>query len=114
MDDDDDKDFNEDEKGIDEDEVIASKAKKATSSNKVSSLKVNFMIEISKLHGSIDVAKLDDWIECLEIYSNIYGYSSKEKLTLVRTKLSKHVLSWLKSVLNKVEGSCCRRGSRIC
>lgn len=65
---------------------------------KVSNLKANFKVEIPTFDGSIDVKNLDDWIEHRETYFTLYSYASKEKLTFATLKLSKHTLTWWKSV----------------
>ncbi|KAL6228354.1 hypothetical protein ACLB2K_002304 [Fragaria x ananassa] len=60
-------------------------------------LKIDFKVEIPMYDGSVNVEKLDDWIERLETYFTLYGYSSKEKIIFATLKLSVHALSWWKS-----------------
>nr|ABD63122.1 hypothetical protein 18.t00018 [Asparagus officinalis] len=56
-------------------------------------LKIGFKVEISVYDGSVNVERFDDWIERMETYFILYGYSSKEKLVFVTLKLSGHALT---------------------
>lgn len=42
---------------------------------------------------SINVEKLDDWLERLETHFTLYGYTSKEKIAFASLKLSNHALT---------------------
>ena len=67
-------------------------------------LKVDFKVEIPMYDGSVNVEKLDDWIERLDTYFTLYGYSSKEKIIFATLKLSVHALSWWKSYRKRNKG----------
>ena len=60
-------------------------------------LKVDFKVEIPVYNRSVNVERLDDWIEQMETYFTLYGYSSNEKLVFATLKLSGHALTWWKS-----------------
>ncbi|KAK1382534.1 hypothetical protein POM88_020269 [Heracleum sosnowskyi] len=64
---------------------------------KLINLKIDFEVEIPMYDGSVDMEKLDDWIERLETYFTLYGFSSKKKIIFVTLKLSSHALMWWKS-----------------
>ncbi|KAL6191619.1 hypothetical protein ACLB2K_038009 [Fragaria x ananassa] len=66
-------------------------------------LKIDFKVEIPMYDGSVNVEKLDDWIERLDTYFTLYGYSSKEKIIFATLKLSVHALSWWKSYRKHVK-----------
>jgi len=67
-------------------------------------LKIDFKVEIPTYDGKIDVDKLDDWLERLETYFTLYGYTSREKITFATLKLSAHALSWWKSYRKHHDG----------
>lgn len=60
-------------------------------------LRIDFKVEIPVYDGRVDVERLDDWVERLETYFALYGYTSKEKITFATLKLSSHALTWWKS-----------------
>ena len=62
--------------------------------NSYQNLKIDFKVEIPVYDGSVDVERLDDWIERMETYFTLYGYSSKEKIVFTTLKLSGHALTW--------------------
>ena len=62
--------------------------------NSYQNLKIDFRVEIPVYDGSVDVERLDDWIERMETYFTLYGYSSKEKIMFATLKLSGHALTW--------------------
>ena len=68
-------------------------------------LKVDFKVEIPNYDGTVDVEKLDDWIDRLETYFSLGEYSSREKIKASTLKLSKHALTWWKSYKRKVNYS---------
>ena len=53
---------------------------------------VEAKIEIPTFDGSIDVEKLDAWIDQVETYFDLYGYFIEEKVSFVWLKLSHHAL----------------------
>ena len=65
--------------------------------SKIQNLKVDFKVDISLYDGSVDVDKLDDWIERLETYFTVYDYKSSHKINFAVLKLSKHALVWWKA-----------------
>ena len=69
--------------------------------NNYQNLKIDFKVEILVYDGSINVEKLDDWIERMEMYFTLYGYSSKEKIVFLTLKLSGNALTWWKSYCKK-------------
>nr|XP_011463525.1 PREDICTED: uncharacterized protein LOC105351274 [Fragaria vesca subsp. vesca] len=60
-------------------------------------LKIDFKIEVPMYDGSVNVDKLDDWMECLDTYFTFHRFTSKEKITYATLKLSSHALTWWKS-----------------
>lgn len=61
---------------------------------KVKNLKIDLKVEIPMFDRSIDVKKVNDLVECLEIYFTLHNYSSQEKFAFTTLKLLKYVLSW--------------------
>lgn len=61
--------------------------------------KVEAKIDIPTFDGTIDVEKLDSWIDQLETYFTLYGFSSTEKVAFARLKLTSHALAWWNSHL---------------
>jgi hypothetical protein len=54
---------------------------------------VEARIDIPTYDGSIDAEKLDSWLSQLETYFDLYGYSSKAKVSFARLKLTNHALT---------------------
>ncbi|XP_038973019.1 uncharacterized protein LOC120105044 [Phoenix dactylifera] len=61
--------------------------------------KVEARIDIPTFDGTVDAEKLDSWIDQLETYFTLYGFSSHEKVAFARLKLSSHALAWWNSYL---------------
>ena len=96
-DDDNDGDDSGDGDNSDIEESIIKRNHKSKSKGKIRNLKIDFKLDIKDFDGSIDVEKLDDWIDRLETYFTLYRFSSEEKLAYATIKLSKHALTWWKS-----------------
>ena len=54
--------------------------------------KVEARIEIPIYNETIDAKRLDNWLDQLEIYFTIYGYSNIKKITFTYLKLSSYML----------------------
>ncbi|ONK76185.1 uncharacterized protein A4U43_C03F24840 [Asparagus officinalis] len=80
----------------DEEEETVKTALHQGGKNSYQNLKIDFKVEIPVYDGSIDVERLDDWIERMETYFTLYSYSSKEKIVFAALKLSGHMLMWCK------------------
>jgi len=65
--------------------------------SKIHNLKVDFKVDMPMYDGTVDVDKLDDWIERLETYFTVYDYKSSQKITVAVLKLSKDALTWWKA-----------------
>ncbi|KAL5732211.1 hypothetical protein ACHQM5_004858 [Ranunculus cassubicifolius] len=87
-------DGDEQKDGSTDEEANLIKRKKKHSRGKIQNRKINFKLDIRDYDGSIDVEKLDDWIDRLETYFTLYDYSSEDKLAYATLKLSKHALTW--------------------
>ncbi|GJU74760.1 ribonuclease H-like domain-containing protein [Tanacetum coccineum] len=61
--------------------------------------KVEARIDISTYDGTVDAEKLHSWINELETYFTLYGFSSSDK----RLKLTSHALAWWNSQLKTRE-----------
>jgi hypothetical protein len=61
--------------------------------------KVEARIDIPTFDGTIDAEKLDSWVDQLETYFTLYGFSSGEKVAFARLKLTSHVLAWWNAFL---------------
>lgn len=61
--------------------------------------KVGARIEISTFDGTIDAEKVDSWIDQLETHFTLYGFSSVEKVSFARLKLTNHALTWWNAYL---------------
>ena len=98
-DDGDDEDDSEDdtEDTSEEEPIVCKKHHKSKSKSKIQNLKIDFKLDIKDFDESIDVEKLDDWIDRLETYFTLYQFSGEEKLAYSTIKLSKHALTWWKS-----------------
>ena len=83
--------------GSDEEDETVKAAPHQGGKNSYQNLKIDFRVEISIYDGSVDVERLDDWIERMETYFTLYGYSSKEKIVFATLKLLGHALTWWKS-----------------
>lgn len=55
--------------------------------------KVEARIDIPTFDGTIDAEKLDSWVDQLETYFTLYGFSSGEKVAFARLKLTSHALA---------------------
>ncbi|KAL6125174.1 hypothetical protein ACLB2K_073233 [Fragaria x ananassa] len=67
-------------------------------------LKIDFKVEIPMYDESVNVERLDDWIERLETFFTLYGYTSKVTIIFATLKLSAHVLTWWKSYRKYSDG----------
>jgi hypothetical protein len=56
--------------------------------------KVEARIDIPTFDGTINAEKLDSWVDQLETYFTLYGFSSGEKVAFARLKLTSHALAW--------------------
>ena len=63
------------------------------------SFRIEAKIEIRTFDGSINAKKLDAWIDQVETYFDLYGYSIEVKVSFVRLKLSYHTLVWWNTCL---------------
>ncbi|GJU61477.1 putative reverse transcriptase domain-containing protein [Tanacetum coccineum] len=61
--------------------------------------KVKARIYIPIYDGTVDAEKLDSWIDQLETYFTLYGFSSSDKVIFARLKLTSHALAWWNSQL---------------
>ncbi|GJT76267.1 hypothetical protein Tco_1042992 [Tanacetum coccineum] len=59
--------------------------------------KVEARIDIPSYDGTVDAEKLDSWIDQLETYFTLYGFTSVKKVSFVRLKLTSHALAWWNS-----------------
>nr|GFB88801.1 hypothetical protein [Tanacetum cinerariifolium] len=59
--------------------------------------KVEARINIPLYDGTVDAEKLDSWIDQLETYFTLYGFTSVEKVSFARWKLTSHVVAWWNS-----------------
>lgn len=50
-------------------------------------------MDIHVYDGVVDAEKLDDWLNQLESYFTLYGYTSSQKVTFVWLKLSNYALT---------------------
>ncbi|KAK1377226.1 hypothetical protein POM88_033419 [Heracleum sosnowskyi] len=87
----------EDTEDEEEDEEVDKTKTSHRGGSNFQNLKIDFKVELPMYDGSVDVEKLDDWIERLETYFTLYGFSSKEKIIFATLKLSSHALMWWKS-----------------
>lgn len=55
--------------------------------------KVEVRIDIPTFNGTIDAEKLDSWVDQLETYFTLYGFSSGEKVAFAQLKLTSHILA---------------------
>ena len=94
---DDKKEDDDQEDGSTDGESTPLTRKKKHSRGKIQNLKIDFKLDIRDYDGSIDVEKLDDWVDRLDTYFTLYDYSSEEKLAYATLKLSKHALTWWKA-----------------
>ena len=78
----------------DEEEETVKTALHQGGKNSNQNLKIDFKMEIPVYDGSVNVQRLDDWIERMEMYFTLYGYSSKEKIVFATLKLSGHAFTW--------------------
>ncbi|KAI3729805.1 hypothetical protein L6452_18475 [Arctium lappa] len=74
-----------------------------TDRNSRQPFKVEARIDIPTFDGTIDVEKLDYWIDQLETCFTLYGFSSNEKVSFARLKLTSHALAWWNSHLKTVD-----------
>ncbi|GJX35632.1 hypothetical protein Tco_0247189 [Tanacetum coccineum] len=56
--------------------------------------KVEARIDIPSYDGTVDAEKLDSWLDQLETYFTLYGFTSTEKVSFARLKLTSHALAW--------------------
>ncbi|GJT49324.1 retrovirus-related pol polyprotein from transposon TNT 1-94 [Tanacetum coccineum] len=61
--------------------------------------KVEARIDIPTNDGTVDAEKLDSWIDQLETYFPLYGFSSSDKVVFARLTLTSHALAWWNSQL---------------
>nr|GEU37349.1 retrotransposon protein, putative, Ty1-copia subclass [Tanacetum cinerariifolium] len=61
--------------------------------------KVEARIDIPTYDGTVDAEKLDSWIDQLETYFTLYGFSSSDKVVFAWLKLTSHALAWWNSQL---------------
>nr|GEU33486.1 hypothetical protein [Tanacetum cinerariifolium] len=61
--------------------------------------KVEERIDIPTYDGTVDAEKLYSWIDQLETYFTLYGFSSSDKVVFARLKLTSHALAWWNSQL---------------
>ncbi|KAA8550106.1 hypothetical protein F0562_001790 [Nyssa sinensis] len=61
--------------------------------------KVEARINILAFDGTIDTEKLDSWVDQLETYFMLYGFSSGKKVAFARLKLTSHALAWWNAFL---------------
>ncbi|KAA8542785.1 hypothetical protein F0562_023937 [Nyssa sinensis] len=66
---------------------------------KLRPFKVEARVEIPTFDGTVDAEKLDSWIDQLETYFTLYGFSSTEKVSFARLKLINHALTWWNAYL---------------
>ncbi|KAA8535891.1 hypothetical protein F0562_030894 [Nyssa sinensis] len=66
---------------------------------KLRPFKVEARMEIPTFDGTVDAEKLDSWIDQLETYFTLYGFSSTEKVSFARLKLINHALTWWNAYL---------------
>ncbi|KAA8518207.1 hypothetical protein F0562_015681 [Nyssa sinensis] len=66
---------------------------------KLRPFKVEARVEIPTFDGTVDAKKLDSWIDQLETYFTLYGFSSTEKVSFARLKLINHALTWWNAYL---------------
>nr|GEX36062.1 hypothetical protein [Tanacetum cinerariifolium] len=67
------------------------------------SFKVEARIDILTYDGTVDAEKLDSWIDQLETYFTLYGFSSSDKVVYAWLKLTSHALAWWNSQLKTRE-----------
>ncbi|KAJ9542817.1 hypothetical protein OSB04_029323 [Centaurea solstitialis] len=91
----------EEEASSEEDEKDESASK--SNRNSRQPFKVEARIDIPTFDDTIDAEKLDSWIDQLETYFTLYGFSSKEKVSFARLKLTSHALAWWNSHLKTVD-----------
>lgn len=63
-----------------------------TKSPPLQPFKLEAYIDIPIYDRTIDTKRLDNWLDRLEIYFTIYGYTSVQKVALACLKLSSHAL----------------------
>ncbi|GKB94380.1 hypothetical protein Tco_0980517, partial [Tanacetum coccineum] len=56
--------------------------------------KVEARIDIPSYDGTVDAEKLDSWLDQLETYFTLYGFTSTAKVSFARLKLTSHALAW--------------------
>lgn len=56
--------------------------------------RVDFKLEIPTYDGVVDADKLDNWIEQMKNYFTLYVYTSAQKISFARLKMSGHTLTW--------------------
>ncbi|KAL6191556.1 hypothetical protein ACLB2K_037946 [Fragaria x ananassa] len=99
-----DSDDERDEADSDEETDDTSKTSHQGGKGSFQNLKIDFKVEIPMYDGSVNVEKLDDWIERLETYFTLYNYLSEEKIIFATLKLSAHALTWWKSYKKSSDG----------
>ncbi|GKA67071.1 hypothetical protein Tco_0766879 [Tanacetum coccineum] len=62
-------------------------------------LKVKARIDIPTYDGIVDAEKLYSWVDQLETYFTLYGFSRSDKVVFAWLKLTSHALAWWNSQL---------------
>nr|GEV77433.1 hypothetical protein [Tanacetum cinerariifolium] len=98
--------YNDEDEDDYEDEDDDNKSKNLNKTIKHGShhpFKVEARIDIPTYDGTIDAEKLDSWIDQLETYFTLYGFSSSDKVVYAWLKLTSHALAWWNSQLKTRE-----------
>jgi hypothetical protein len=58
---------------------------------------VDAKVEIKPYTGEVDVIRLNQWLQKMEVYFNMHEVTGKKKIYFSRLKLEGHALTWWES-----------------